>query len=72
MKKKVGELFGMPIVIGDPNLVTINEYHLVKEGKIFTLSKRGADGKLHAVTPEADADVAALILDDENQGILDA
>ena len=28
MKRKVGEIFNKPIVVGDPNLVTKHEIHI--------------------------------------------
>ena len=48
IKKRVGWLFGKPIVDGDPNLVTRDEIYL-KDPKTLSLSVRDSNGEL--VTP---------------------
>lgn len=76
MKKRIGELNGTPIVIGDSNLVT-NEYYLEndKESKKFFIYKRGLNGKLECVTlaeeEEEEEDVETTSLLDEEDPIID-
>ena len=50
MKKRIGELNGKPIVIGDENEVTKNEIHYSIVEGIVVLKVRKDDGKLHAIT----------------------
>lgn len=73
MKKRIGELNGTPIVVGDSNLVT-NEYYLEndKESKKFLIYKRGLNGKLECVTlAEEEEEVEATSLLDEEDPIID-
>ena len=57
MKKRIGELNGKPIVVGDENMVTINEVHYSIIDDIVVLKVRKSDGKLHAITVDETADV---------------
>lgn len=50
MKKRIGELNGKPIVIGDENETTKNEIHYSIVEGIVVLKVRKDDGKLHAIT----------------------
>lgn len=72
MKKRIGELNGTPIVVGDSNLVT-NEYYLEndKESKKFLIYKRGLNGKLECVTLAEEEEVEATSLLDEEDPIID-
>lgn len=58
MKKKVGELFHKPIVIGDPNIVTDNEILLQEINKKIVLSERTEDGEFSTMTPEGSSNIS--------------
>lgn len=51
MKKKIGELNGKPIVIGNANEVTINEYYLATERDGVIIKKRASNGQLVSIAP---------------------
>lgn len=62
MKKVIGNLNGHPIVVGDENVVTKNEYFYRSEDNKILLYKRGNDNKLQCVTI---AEVAATSLSED-------
>lgn len=69
MKKKIGELNGKAIVVGNQHFVTTNEYLYQTTENGFTLSKRGANGKLQVVTAGAitsEPEATAFMLEDES------
>ena len=73
MKKRIGELNGKPIVIGDENEVTKNEIHYSIVDGIVALKVRKDDGKLHVITVDETADIPSTtsLEDEESQVILD-
>lgn len=56
MKKRIGELNGKSIVIGDENEITKNEIHYSIVEGLVVLKVRKNDGKLHAITVDETAD----------------
>ena len=67
MKKRIGELNGKPIVIGNENEVTKNEIHYSIVEGIVVLKVRKDDGKLHAITVDETDDVPSTTsLEDED------
>ena len=73
MKKRIGELNGKPIVIGNENEVTKNEVHYSVVDDIVVLKVRKDDGQLHAITANETADVPSTssLEDEEGQIIPD-
>ena len=73
MKKRIGELNGKPIVIGNENEVTKNEVHYSIVDGLVVLKVRKDDGKLHAITVDETADIPSTtpLEDEESQVILD-
>lgn len=68
MKKRIGELNGKPIVVGDENMVTINEVHYSIIDDIVVLKVRKSDGKLHAITVDETADAPSTNPSDSDEG----
>ena len=73
MKKRIGELNGKPVVIGNENEVTKNEVHYSIVDGLVVLKVRKDDGKLHAITVDETADIPSTtsLEDEESQVILD-
>lgn len=71
MKKRIGELNGKPIVIGNENEVTKNEVHYSVVDGIVVLKVRKDDGQLHAITVNETTDTPSTTsLEDEEGQII--
>lgn len=51
MKRKIGELYGVPVVVGDENEVGMNEIHYsLNYNEYIVLKKRDSSGNLERIT----------------------